>query len=606
MVNPHNHALATGLLFSLFASAVTAQKVPDLRIETTPPGSFSSTNPQIAADGDNVYSVWKDTRNGGGLGADVYFNRSHDRGASWQPFDLRLDTDAPGSALSTAARMAASNEFVYVVWQELRNGRYDIYFNRSQDYGHTWLDADVRLDTDAPGAADSFNPRIAAVDREVFIVWYDERNAGSAHTDIYFNRSLDSGLSWLAADLRLNVGVPPGSQDAKGPEIAADAGAVYVVWQDLRNGLPDILINRSLSSGTPGTWLPLPLRLNTGDPPGVTQSLLPQIAVQGNEVHVAWYERKLPAAADIYYNRSAAKGLPGSWLPAHKRLDTNFPGAAESTVPRIAADDDFVYVCWEDTRNGLTDIYLNSSRDRGVNWLSGDVRLDKATAPGSKMSLKPRVVASEGMAYVAWEDRPVFQPDIYFNRTLNGGGSWLAAERQLDTGKVPGSTGSRTPELATSGCQFYAVWQDLRNASVAEYDVYFNVPFALHPYGSGTNGSGGFVPLLTGTGCPTLNSHFQLELTQAVGGALAFLVIGSNQISTQLSCGTLLASLDVIYNLNLTGIPGVPGAGQILLTGNIGGNPMFVGLNINYQVLVVDPGTGCGGAFSNAVELWVG
>jgi hypothetical protein len=35
-----------------------------------------------------------------------------------------------------------------VTWRDTRNGRDDIYFNRSPDGGATWLIADVRLDTD--------------------------------------------------------------------------------------------------------------------------------------------------------------------------------------------------------------------------------------------------------------------------------------------------------------------------------------------------------------------------------------------------------------------------------------------------------------------------
>ena len=59
------------------------------------------------------------------------------------------------------------NGHIYVTWENDKNGNKNIYFNRSDDYGVTWLANDIRLndirlDTDdIPGAHTSLFPQIS-------------------------------------------------------------------------------------------------------------------------------------------------------------------------------------------------------------------------------------------------------------------------------------------------------------------------------------------------------------------------------------------------------------------------------------------------------------
>jgi len=112
----------------------------------------------------------------------------------------------------------------------------DVFFNRSLDGGLTWLQSDVRLNTNAPGAGWSWSPEIAAVGPSVAVAWLDHRNAGLAQgSDVYSNRSLDSGTTWLSSDVRLNTS-SPGVAPIEEPQIAASGSSVYVAWEDHRNG----------------------------------------------------------------------------------------------------------------------------------------------------------------------------------------------------------------------------------------------------------------------------------------------------------------------------------------------------------------------------------
>lgn len=104
----------------------------------------------------------------------------------WLPTSTRLDTgDSPGMNVSIRPQISRSDSNVYVVWMDDRNGSRDIYLNYSTDGGKTWKTPDERIDTgDSPGANGSSLPQINAVENNIFVVWQDYRNGDP---DIYFN-----------------------------------------------------------------------------------------------------------------------------------------------------------------------------------------------------------------------------------------------------------------------------------------------------------------------------------------------------------------------------------------------------------------------------------
>ncbi len=115
----------------------------DVQINTTT-GAAGSGDPDMVVSGSSVYVVYDG--DGG-----VRFNRSLDDGATWLVADLLL---APlGSSLPV---IAESGSTVYVVYRRASSPSFnnDLYFRRSLDSGATWQ-PEIRLDTDAPQAGDS-------------------------------------------------------------------------------------------------------------------------------------------------------------------------------------------------------------------------------------------------------------------------------------------------------------------------------------------------------------------------------------------------------------------------------------------------------------------
>jgi hypothetical protein len=277
---------------------------------------------------------------------------------------VRIDLGTPpGSSLSEGSVIAASDSAVYVAWSEARNGGLDIHLNRSLDAGTTWLASSVQVDTaSGPGTGSSSDPQVAAQGASVHVAWLDDRNdlvGGKA--DVYFNRSLDGGQTWLPQDVRLDVGCPPGASNSSRLQIAASGAAVYVVWMDpCPNPLSssfNIYFNRSLDAGA--TWLPQDVKIDLDALPGRrNSSLFPRIAALGGSVYAVWHTLD-PIEfqfVDVYLNRSLDAGT--TWLAAAVLINESAPRPAGSTFPELAVSGSSAYVTWVDDRNGEDDIYF--------------------------------------------------------------------------------------------------------------------------------------------------------------------------------------------------------------------------------------------------------
>lgn len=596
-------ALCVGLL----SQSADAQKAPDVRVDRNAPGSGFSTYPTVAASGNLVYVCWCDTRSGD---SGLYLNRSADGGATWSLSEARLDDAAAGSLLRTPQLVADGNTVV-AVWVEQRTGVAGtaLYANRSVDGGATWLPQARRIDSGV--ATESVSPRIAMVGAHIYVTWEDDRSSlpSEPTKEIYFSRSTDAGNTWQP-DVRLNTDNAPAF--SRRPQIAADSDSVYVVWEDDRNGSfrsdGDIYFNRSLDNGA--SWLPNDVRLDT-DLPGNGHSVAPEIAGSENAVYAVWQEHRSGAQeGDIHFNRSLDNGT--TWLPDDVRLDTDLPaGTFDSVTPQVGASGSNVFVVWSDNRAThappATDLYCNRSLDHGTTWLGTDVRVN-ATA-GTNLAATPGLTVSDSAVAIAWPDSRNSAPaplyaDLYYNRSRDGGLTWLGADVRLDVGKVAASSSLLSASLTSSGHAIYAAWTDGRNGLP---NVFFNIPAGLHRYGAGKPGSGGFVPSLDGTGPALLGETFNLESDNALGGANALLAISGSRAAVPIVGGTVLVGVPLVsVPVVLDGQPGVPGDGNLSLPVTVPDFEPFVGVPLFFQLLPLDPGASWGVSMSNGVELWMG
>ena len=153
---------------------------------------------------------------------------------------------------STGSSIAASGDSVYVVWTETRMGFNGVYFNRSLDGGLTWLRRETRLES---GVSVSDPPRVACAGQSVFVTF----PCLAASWNLCLDRSADGGDTWLSSEVLL---APQATRNIRMHELLVEGPAVYAVWQQLTRSSADISFNRSVNSGL--TWLATEIRLDDG------------------------------------------------------------------------------------------------------------------------------------------------------------------------------------------------------------------------------------------------------------------------------------------------------------------------------------------------------
>ncbi len=128
--------------------------------------------PSVAASDTIVHVLWHDQRAGY---IDVFYMRSIDGGSTWLG-DTNLTAN---SANSNIPCLAVAGSMVHIAWYDNRDGNYEIYYKRSSDHGVSWED-DLRLTTDD---AVSKAPCCAASGSRVHVVWSDMRDG---NWEIYY------------------------------------------------------------------------------------------------------------------------------------------------------------------------------------------------------------------------------------------------------------------------------------------------------------------------------------------------------------------------------------------------------------------------------------
>ena len=329
---------------------------PDGQIDNPPavpshPNNVNQVKPAITGNGSGVlYAVWEDGRNGGVFNRDIYFASSTNGGQTWSTPDVRINDDPIANTVNQVSPDIAydrSLNRLYVVWQDGRNGDYDIYFAYYDIAADTWS-TNQRLSIDPPTSptANQLNPSIAvgnaqasgAPDR-VYVVWQDRRNGND---DIYLARSNDGGLSWNPLN---NPGLPPDNyyvhddvgpteQNEVAPSVDVDGvGQVFVAWEDWRvPDHPEVYVTWSWDEGVT-FGIDVPMSMPAGESYRVDPSLVVSTTIEEVEyvdpqtgfsytldvpitaIHMAWQEGQ-DEEADIYW--ALLSTITTSQMPVRK------------------------------------------------------------------------------------------------------------------------------------------------------------------------------------------------------------------------------------------------------------------------------------------------
>jgi len=185
----------------------------------------------LASDGDQVYAAFIDNVSGA---PHPYLSISKDGGRTFGP-PIRLDGSGDAGAWQNDVAIAALRSGgVAAVWEDKRNGQWDIYGCVVSASG-SFVVPGTRVDDDATGSLQK-DPSVATDQLgNVYAVWEDDRNLKFAVRFAY----LKSGATTFSPSMEVS---PPGPNDMqRRPTVAStEPGRVFIVWQDDKGGSYDV------------------------------------------------------------------------------------------------------------------------------------------------------------------------------------------------------------------------------------------------------------------------------------------------------------------------------------------------------------------------------
>lgn len=401
-----------------------------------------------------VLATYLDRRSGSAV---VRSNISTTGGSSWlAASDLEVAAGVePYAALSPARAYVGFGQFVAGNVRQVRVARAASPF--------TTFAASVRIDHRG-ATEDSFFPRLVVAkpgaQDTLVAVWETISGTGAAtQTNIYLQRSIDSGATWLASDLQVNAvaGV------AETPGIATDGnGRVFLVWRDQRAGKSEVY--GATYDATTGS-LSANMALSGGHP---AEQIVVAADQGGPNVYIAWTDLRAGKKA-IRMNRSADGGASFLADGALVNTDSTF---ADAGKPDVSAASGRVAIAWEDTRSGKSDIRVKVSTDAGATLPATGARADLGDVAGTTEATAPRVALGDGQTvFLVWEDARNGRRDIYANHSFDDGAAFQPIDLRLDVGQPgalspPGGADSRSPFIfaTQAGTRGVSVWLDNRRA----------------------------------------------------------------------------------------------------------------------------------------------
>jgi large repetitive protein len=420
------------------------------------PAQYSQWCPAVASDGVGYLVVWADSRdNGNEQDSDIYGARVSSSGELLDPFGIAI---SGGPAMEHWPAVAFDGTNYMVVWHDTRNGQQDIYGARVTVSG-TVLDPDGLPLFTGPNHQD--RPDLAFDGTNYLVVW---REVGAGAVDIYGTRVTTSGAA-LDSD---GIAICTATNDQYYPAVSFDGSNYLVVWEDARN-----------SDTTDLAWDIYGARVSKSgdvlDPDGIAictaplSQWCPDIAFDGTNYLVVWADSREDGNekhSDVYGTRLT---------PSGEVLDPD--GVAISVAsgmqhwPAVAFAGTYYLVAWQDTRNGMTDVYGARVSASGTLVDPDGVKICDAV----NAQYFPVVAAAGDNYLVVWEDarnsKDSVTWDIYGARVD-------ASANVLDSQGVLISTGlmgymQYYPVVAFDGTNYLVVWEDARNSADAlNWDVY--------------------------------------------------------------------------------------------------------------------------------------
>ena len=367
--------------------------------------SFNQTNPALVNDGNGgAYVCWWDARNIPNFS--IYIQRINSAGVKQWQEDIKIAELTVSTGTANSPKIKSDHLGGAVIIWETANS--DIKSQRINSDGSLLWGANGLTVID-DNAVQTIPDLICDNAGNTIITWLDHRNSSP---DVYVQKvSPDGTLQWSANGIRLT--------DASGyqtyPAITSDgANGAVVTWVDYRNGLfPDIYAQKISSNGII-EWTQNGVEVCVLD----TVQTNPIITNTTDAVYICWNDYR-NGNSDLFMQKL---DMNGNKLWAINGVSVTSNLADEKFQSMIINNNGNLVVTWTDSRNGTMnqDIYSQSLNvDGDLIWEEHGIAVSSAD---NNQALSKIVESSNGSSIIVWYDgRIPSNFDIYAQKILNDG-----------------------------------------------------------------------------------------------------------------------------------------------------------------------------------------
>lgn len=413
----------------------------------------SQQNAHIVSD-DNAGAIitWQDNRTSSLTASDIYAQRMNSSGlAIWPLNGLSICTNT--AAQSAPAITNVGGGSAIIVWEDERNGNYDIYAQKVDSSGNVlWTTNGVPVCTKATNQK---SPRVVGDGAGgAIIVWEDSLNF---YWDVYAQRISASGNAMWAPN---GVAVCTALNSQINPRIdyGLSNGAI-ITWQDKRNNSDYDIYAQALDANGNPLWtvngIAICATINTQSNPKIEPD-------GSGGAFIGWEDKRNGLDYDIYAQHVSSTGT-ASWTA--NGLAVVSTASNQSALDMKYLGSSGVCFSWKDNRSGSYAVYAQLFSPAGNAILQANgVQLSSALK-----SINPNNAADgAGGAVIAWQDSTASGWNISSQKLSSSGqAQWAsggivvssATDDQINVAQVSDN----------SGGTIYA-WEDRRNG--VDKDIY--------------------------------------------------------------------------------------------------------------------------------------
>ena len=258
--------LRQGAHFDIRHATITDNSAQITEITPNRPGA--QHDPQVAVLPNYFFIAWTDNELSNGRNSQIVMQRVNNQGIT-QGLQRVISNNNVQVANAQEPSIAVDNNNIRIVWADNRNGNYDIYYSKHDQFGDPISGlGNIRLTTNS---GDSLMPSVTVNQDNTFnVVWADNQDGIRR---LYFARLSDSGTR-VINDIRLPTygDNPEGVMNLN--SVLGNDGSLFIVWEELTSTLP-------LPFGTAGVFVQ---RINPVNGQIITQFLQISTGIFGNTV----------------------------------------------------------------------------------------------------------------------------------------------------------------------------------------------------------------------------------------------------------------------------------------------------------------------------------